>query len=124
MSTGPVGFGVLCRAVPPVCTKKMEGGGDGTAEGVSLDLPTSSPLCSSGRGGGNAVAGIGKKCGKMREKCGKCSKKCDRKCSFVRMVYAPRNPYVSSQLARLGAQSMDGLMEQLSAVVQLKNITD
>ena len=64
---------------------------------------------------------------KMREnagKCGKCGKKRDRKCGFVRMVFAPRNPYVSSHLAQLGAQSMDGLMEQLSAVVQLKNITD
>ena len=75
-------------------------------------------------GGGNAVAGIGKKCGKMRKKCGKCGKKCDRKCGFVRMVFAPRNPYVSSRLAQLGAQSMDGSMEQLSAVVQLKNIMD
>ena len=27
------------------------------------------------RGGKNAVAGIGKKCGKMRKKCGKCGKK-------------------------------------------------
>ena len=27
-------------------------------------------------------------------------------------------------LARFGAQSMDGLMEQLSAVIQLKSITD
>ena len=77
-----------------------------------------------GGGGGNAVAGIGKRCGKMRKKCAKCGKKCDRKCGFVRMVYAPRNPCVSSRLARSGAQSMDGLMEQLSAVVQLKNITD
>ena len=75
-------------------------------------------------GGGDAVAGIGKKCGKMRKKCGKCGKKCARKCGFVRMVFAPRTPYVSSRLAQLGAQSMDGLMEQRSAVVQLKNITD
>ena len=50
--------------------------------------------------------------------------KCDKKCGFVRMVFATRNPYVSSRLTRSGAQSMDGLMEQLSAVVQLKNITD
>ena len=75
-------------------------------------------------GGGDVVAGFGKKCGKMRKKRGKCGKKCDRKCGFVRMVFAPQNPYVSSRLAELGAQSMDGLMEQLSAVVQLKNITD
>ena len=75
-------------------------------------------------GGGDAVTGIDKKCGKMRKKCGKCGKKCDRKCGFVRMVHAPRNPYVLSHLARSGAQSMDGLMEQLIAVVQLKNITD
>ena len=33
-------------------------------------------------GGGDAVAGIGKKCGK-------CGKTRDRKCGFVRMVYAP-----------------------------------
>ena len=59
--------------------------------------------------------------GKMRKKCGK---KWDRKCGFVRMVFAPRNPYVSSCLAQLGAQSMDCLMEQLSAAVQLKNIRD
>ena len=39
--------------------------------------------------GGGGVAGIGKKCGKMRENCGKCGKKCERKCGFVRMVYAP-----------------------------------
>ena len=58
------------------------------------------------------------------EKCGKCGKKCDRKCGFVEMVFSPQNPYVSSRLAQLGAQSMDGLMEQLSAVFQLKNITD
>ena len=61
---------------------------------------------------------------KNAEKCGKCGKKCDRKCGFVSMVFAPQNPYVSSRLAQLGAQSMDGLMERLSAVVQLKNITD
>ena len=79
---------------------------------------------SNGGGGGNAVAGIGKKCGKMRKKCEKCGKKCDRKCGFVRMVFATRNPYVWSRLAQLGAQSMDGSMEKLSAVVQLKNITD
>ena len=75
---------------------------------------TQAPPRRGGGGGGNAVAGIGKKCGKMRKKCGK----------WNRMVFAPRNPYVSSRLAQLGAQSMDGLMEQLSAVVQLKNITD
>ena len=40
------------------------------------------------------------------------------------VVFAPRNPYVLSCLAQSGAQSMDGLMERLSAVVQLKNITD
>ena len=83
------------------------------------------PLCSKEQGGGgNAVAGIGKKCGKMRKKCGKCGKKCDRKCGLVRMVFAPQNPYVLSRVAQLGAQSMDGLMEQLSAIVQLQNITD
>ena len=37
-----------------------------------------------GGGGGNAVARIGKKCGK-----------CSKKCSFVKMVHASRNPYVS-----------------------------
>ena len=71
-------------------------------------------------GGGMRSPGLAKNA----EKCGKCGKKCDRKCDFVRMVYAPQNPYVLSRLARSGAQSMDGLMEQLSAVVQLKNITD
>ena len=30
---------------------------------------------------------------KKRKKCGKCSKKCDRKCGFVRMVYAPHFAY-------------------------------
>ena len=75
-------------------------------------------------GGGDAVAEIGKKCGNMRTKCGKCGKKCDRKCGLVIMVFAPQNPYVSCRLAQFGAQSMDGLMEQLGAVVQLKNITD
>ena len=39
------------------------------------------------RGGGeNAVAGIGKKCGKMRKKCGKCEKKCGIKCGFATML--------------------------------------
>ena len=33
------------------------------------------PMAQAGGGGGNAVAGIGKKCGKMRKKCGKCGKK-------------------------------------------------
>ena len=84
---------------------------------LSLSAPNSG-------GGGNAFAGIGKKCRKMRAKCRKCGKKCDRKCGLVRMVFAPQNPYVSSRLAQLGAQSMDNLMEQLSAVVQLKNNTD
>ena len=40
-----------------------------------------------GQGGGkNAVAGIGKKCGKMRKKCGKCEKKCGIKCGFAKML--------------------------------------
>ena len=78
------------------------------------------------RGGGGGMrspvlAKNAEKCGGNVEKCGG---KCDRKCGFVRMVFAPRNPYVSSRLAQSGAQSMDGLMELLSAVVQLKNITD
>ena len=37
-------------------------------------------------GGKNAVAGIGKKCGKMRKKCGKCEKKCGIKCGFAKML--------------------------------------
>ena len=37
-------------------------------------------------GGENAVAGIGKKCGKMRKKCGKCEKKCGIKCGFAKML--------------------------------------
>ena len=82
---------------------------------------SSTPKHSSGGGGGMRSPGLAKK---MRQKCGKCGKKCSRKCGFVRMMFAPRNPYVSSRLAQSGAQSMDGLMEQLSAVVQLKNITD
>ena len=88
------------------------------AVGQSMKMAWQTSLCTSwepaGGGGGIAVAGIGKKCGK----------KCDRKWGSVRMVFAPRNPYVSSRLAQLGAQSMDGSMEPLSAVVQLKNITD
>ena len=89
---------------------------------MHINLFLSAPK--SGGGGGDAVAGIGKKSGKMRTKCGKCGKKCDRKCGLVRMVFAPQNPYVSSLPAQLGAQSMDSLMELLSAVVQLRNITD
>ena len=46
--------------------------------------------CKMGRsiqgGGKNAVAGIGKKCGKMRKKCGKCEKKCGIKCGFAKML--------------------------------------
>ena len=75
-------------------------------------------------GGGECDCRDWQKMRKNAEKCGKCGQKCDRKCGFVRMVFAPRNPYGSSRLAQLGAQSMDGSMEQLSAVVQLKNITD
>ena len=75
-------------------------------------------------GGGMRSWGLAKNAGKCGGKCGKCGKKCDRKCGFVRMVCAPQNPYVSTCLARSGAQSMDSLMEQLSAVVQLKNIMD
>ena len=45
------------------------------------------PPCPIIQGGGkNAVAGIGKKCGKMRKKCGKCEKKCGIKCGFAKML--------------------------------------
>ena len=84
---------------------------------VVLIAPYANNYDSVGGGGGMRSPRLAKKCGKMREKCGK-------KCGFVRMVFAPRNPYVLSPFARSGAQTMDGLMEQLSAVVQLKNIMD
>ena len=49
-----------------------------------------------GRGGGGGCGRrhwqkLRKNVGKMRKMR---QKKCDRKCCFVRMVYAPRNPYV------------------------------
>ena len=50
-----------------------------------LHLPSCHLPPKPGRGG-DAVAGIGKKCGKMRKKCGKCGKKCGKKCGFVKMV--------------------------------------
>ena len=45
-------------------------------------------------GGGNAVAGIGKKCRKMRKKCGKCEKKSGIKCGFAKMLEDSQNPHV------------------------------
>ena len=75
-------------------------------------------------GGGMQSPGLAKNAEKCGKECGKCGKKCDRKCGFIRMVFSPQNPYVSSRLAQSGAQSMNGLKEQLSTVVQLKNITD
>ena len=95
----------------------------GTHPGLVVDAETY-PLQTTNRGGGGCGHRDWQKMRKMRKICGKCGKKCDGKCAFVRMVYAPRNTYVSPRLARSGAQSMDGLMEQRSAVVQLKHIMD
>ena len=93
-------------------------------DGGTVDANMLTPVRQGGGGAGMRSPGLAKNAEKCGKKCIKCGKKCDGKCGFGRMVYAPRNPYVSSRLARSGAQSMDGLMEQRIAVVQLKNITD
>ena len=82
------------------------------------------PPCSKEQGGGGCGRRNWQKKEKKAEEMWKMRQKCDRKCGLVRMVFAPQKPHVLSRLAQLGAQRMDGSMEQLSAVVQLKNITD
>ena len=47
--------------------------------------------------GGDAVAGNGKKSGKMQGKCRKCGKICDGKCGFLVMVYASPKPLCLSR---------------------------
>ena len=73
--------------------------------------------CRDGGGGGMRSPGLAKNAGKMR--------KMGQKNAIENAVeWCLPLETVSSRLARSGAQSMDGLMEQLSAVVQLKNIMD